>query len=68
MKLQNYVYNRKRERKKKRVSVSENVRMFLLVRENIKQFVSLDRPGFKLAEEMLSVTVSQGLLIWGYVD
>lgn len=40
----------------------------LLRRENLKQFVSLDRPGFKLVERMLPVTVSQGLLIWGRVD
>lgn len=56
------------ERKREGDKVSENVRVFLLLRENLKQFVSLDRSGFKLVERKLPVTVSQGLLIWGRVD
>lgn len=56
------------EKERQREKVSENVSMFLLLRGNLKQFVSLDRPGFNVVERMLPVTVSQGLLIWGRVD
>lgn len=62
MRLENGVYDRKRERE--RDKVSDNVRIFLLLWENLKQFVSLDRSGFKLVERKLPVTVSQGLLIF----
>lgn len=35
---------------------------------NLEQFVSLARPGFKLVERVLPMTVSEGLLLWGCVD
>ncbi len=60
------MFDRKRERNRQKVS--EKVRLFLSFRENLKQFVSLDRPGFKLVERMLPVSVSKGLLIRGRVD
>lgn len=66
MKLEICQYDRKREVKKKK-SVRKKCEYFYYS-ENFKQFVSLDRPGFKLVERMLPVTVSQGLLIWECVD
>lgn len=60
--------NSREERGRERETLGPNAQMFLLLRENFKQFVSLDRPGFKVVERVLPVTVSQGLLIWRRVD